>query len=165
MSYLSSWTATFASQSYETNATTLLGNNAYLSERRSQAPIAPGEFCPYVHMQWYRQLIYASKAGFLAQKRLARGLQLNQTEATALIACQLQERIRDGKNSVAELMQHGKAMLGRRHVLPGVSALLHEIQVEGSFPDGYVPDVPCMFAPLIPPRRWNARRMTSESSW
>ncbi|KAJ8462307.1 hypothetical protein ONZ51_g10982 [Trametes cubensis] len=76
------------------------------------------------------------QTGFLAQKRLARGLQLNQTEAVALIASQLQERIRDGKHSVAELMHHGKTMLGRRHVLPGVSALLHEIQVEGTFPDG-----------------------------
>ena len=76
------------------------------------------------------------QAGFLAQKRLARGVQLNQTEAIALIATQLQERIRDGKHSVAELMQHGKTLLGRRHVLPGVSALLHEIQVEGTFPDG-----------------------------
>ncbi|KAH9928664.1 uncharacterized protein B0H18DRAFT_999996 [Fomitopsis serialis] len=76
------------------------------------------------------------QAGFLAQKRLARGLQLNQTEAVALIASQLQERIRDGKHSVAELMQHGKTLLGRRHVLPGVSSLLHEIQVEGTFPDG-----------------------------
>ncbi|KAH9945282.1 urease [Epithele typhae] len=76
------------------------------------------------------------QAGSLAQKRLARGCQLNQTEAVALIASQLQERIRDGKHSVAELMQHGKTLLGRRHVLPGVPALLHEIQVEGTFPDG-----------------------------
>ncbi|KAI0925925.1 Urease [Taiwanofungus camphoratus] len=76
------------------------------------------------------------QAGFLAQKRLARGLQLNKTEAVALIASQLQERIRDGKHSVAELMQHGKTLLGRRQVLPGVSSLLHEIQVEGTFPDG-----------------------------
>lgn len=74
--------------------------------------------------------------GFLAQKRLARGLRLNQTEATALIASQLQERIRDGKHSVAELMQHGKTMLGFRHVLPAVPSLLHEIQVEGTFEDG-----------------------------
>jgi len=86
------------------------------------------------------------QAGFLAQKRLARGLQLNQTEAVALIASQLQERIRDGKHSVAELMQHGKTLLGRRHVLPGVPSLLHEIQVEGTFPDGCVvlPSVPCL---------------------
>lgn len=74
----------------------------------------------------------------MAQKRLARGLRLNQTEAIALIASVLQERIRDGVYSVADLMQHGKALLGRRHVLPGVSALIHEIQVEGTFVDGWV---------------------------
>ncbi|KAF8211933.1 urease [Mycena galopus ATCC 62051] len=76
------------------------------------------------------------QAGFLAQKRLARGLQLNQTEAVALIASQLQEFIRDGQHSVAQLMQHGKTLLGRRHVLPSVPSLLHEIQVEGTFHDG-----------------------------
>ncbi|KAI0316456.1 urease [Amylostereum chailletii] len=74
--------------------------------------------------------------GFLAQKRLARGLKLNQTEATALIAAQLQERIRDGTHSVSQLMQHGKTILGRRHVLPSVPNLLHQIQVEGTFEDG-----------------------------
>lgn len=63
-------------------------------------------------------------------------MRLNQTEATALIASQLQERIRDGMNSVAQLMQHGKTMLGRRHVLAGVPSLLKEIQVEGTFEDG-----------------------------
>ena len=61
---------------------------------------------------------------------------MNQTEAIALIASQLQEFIRDGKHSVAELMQLGKKMLGRMHVLPGVVSLLHEIQVEGTFVDG-----------------------------
>ncbi|KAG2107262.1 urease [Suillus discolor] len=76
------------------------------------------------------------QAGFLAQKRLARGLQLNINEAIALIASQLQERIRDGQHSVAELMQHGKTLLGRTHVLPSVPPRLHEIQVEGTFPDG-----------------------------
>jgi urease gamma subunit len=78
----------------------------------------------------------SQKAGFLAQQRLARGLLLNQTEAIALIASQLQERIRDGQSSVAELMQYGKTMLGWRHVLPGVPNLVHQIQVEGTFPDG-----------------------------
>ena len=74
--------------------------------------------------------------GFLAQKRLARGLRLNQTEATALIASQLQESIRDGVYSVSELMDKGRKLLGRRHVLPSVPLLLHEIQVEGTFNDG-----------------------------
>ncbi|KAF8467077.1 urease [Gautieria morchelliformis] len=76
------------------------------------------------------------QVGSLAQKRLARGLTLNRTEAVALIACQLHERIRDGLHSVAELMQHGKNILGRRHVLPGVVSAIHDIQVEGTFPDG-----------------------------
>ncbi|CAE7193403.1 unnamed protein product, partial [Rhizoctonia solani] len=74
--------------------------------------------------------------GSLAQRRLARGLKLNYTEATALIASQLQEFIRDGNHSVPDLMDLGKKVLGRRHVLPSVPALLHEIQVEGTFPDG-----------------------------
>jgi len=78
------------------------------------------------------------QTGSLAQRRLARGLQLNLTEANALIAFQLQELIRDGKHSVSELMQLGKEILSRRHVLPGVSALMHDVQVEGTFPDGYV---------------------------
>ncbi|KAA1478514.1 urease [Dentipellis sp. KUC8613] len=83
-----------------------------------------------------QEKVLLHQIGFLAQKRLARGVKLNQAEATALIASQLQERIRDGIHSVAELMQHGKSLLGRRHVLPAVPSLLHEIQVEGTFPDG-----------------------------
>ena len=77
-----------------------------------------------------------SQVGFLAQRRLARGVRLNQVEATALIANNLQEMIRDGKHSVADLMIEGKSMLGRRHVLPAVCSALKEIQVEGTFPDG-----------------------------
>ena len=75
-------------------------------------------------------------AGALAQKRLARGVRLNHSEACALIASQLVELIRDGKHSVAELMEIGRQMLGRRHVLPGVPQTLHEVQVEGTFRDG-----------------------------
>jgi urease subunit gamma/beta len=75
-------------------------------------------------------------AGHLAQKRLARGLRLNYPEAAALISAQILELIRDGRRSVAELMDVGRRVLGRRQVLPGVPALLHEVQVEGTFPDG-----------------------------
>lgn len=75
-------------------------------------------------------------AGSLAQKRLARGVKLNIVEATALIATVLQELIRDGHHSVAELMSLGKTLLGRRQVLPTVPSQLHDIQVEGTFPDG-----------------------------
>ncbi|KAF8532646.1 urease [Trichophaea hybrida] len=77
-----------------------------------------------------------SQVGFLAQKRLARGLKLNQVEATALIASNLGELIRNGNHTVVSLQGHGKTMLGRRHVLPSVSSLLTEIQVEGTFCDG-----------------------------
>lgn len=75
------------------------------------------------------------QAGFLAQKRLARGLRLNHPEAVALIAAQLLEFIRDGK-SVAELMNLGRQFLGRNHVMAGVASMITEVQVEGTFPDG-----------------------------
>ena len=75
-------------------------------------------------------------AGFLAQKRLARGLRLNYPEAVALIASQLLELIRDGDRTVAELMDVGRHLLGKKQVLPGVARLVHEVQVEGTFPDG-----------------------------
>jgi urease subunit gamma/beta len=74
-------------------------------------------------------------AGFLAQKRLARGVRLNHPEAIALIATQILELIRDGR-SVAELMDLGRHMLGRRQVMEGVAEMIHEVQVEGTFADG-----------------------------
>jgi urease subunit gamma/beta len=75
------------------------------------------------------------QAGFLAQKRLARGLRLNYVEAVALISTQLLEFIRDGR-SVAELMDLGRRLLGRRDVLDGIAEMIDEVQVEGTFPDG-----------------------------
>ncbi|GES61482.1 urease [Aspergillus terreus] len=77
-----------------------------------------------------------SQLGFLAQRRLARGVRLNHAEAVALISSNLQELIRDGHYSVADLMSIGKTMLGRRHVLPSVPFTLIELQVEGTFPTG-----------------------------
>lgn len=74
-------------------------------------------------------------AGFLAQKRYARSLKLNYPEATSLIAAQLLEFIRDGE-SVATLMNKGKQLLGTNDVLPGVAEMVHEVQIEGTFPDG-----------------------------
>jgi len=74
-------------------------------------------------------------AGFLAQKRLARGVRLNHPEAVALIATQILELIREGR-SVAELMDVGRRILGRSEVMEGVPELVHEVQVEGTFPDG-----------------------------
>src|ERR1700681_4726509 len=75
------------------------------------------------------------QAGFLAQKRLARGLRLRYPEAVALIASQLLELIRDGK-SVAELMDVGRRFLGRAEVEAGVPEMIREVQVEGTFADG-----------------------------
>jgi len=75
------------------------------------------------------------QAGFLAQKRLARGLRLNHPEAVALIATQILEFIRDGR-TVAELMDLGRQFLGRDDVMDGVADLVHEVQIEGTFPDG-----------------------------
>jgi urease subunit gamma/beta len=75
-------------------------------------------------------------AGYLAQKRLARGLRLNYPEAIALLSAQLLELIRDGDRDVSELMDVGKRLLGKRQVLPGVPHIVHEVQVEGTFFDG-----------------------------
>src|SRR3984957_7891285 len=74
-------------------------------------------------------------AGFLAQKRLARGVRMNYPESVALIATQLLEFIRDGR-SVAALMDLGRQFLGRRQVMAGVAELVAEVQIEGTFPDG-----------------------------
>jgi urease subunit gamma/beta len=75
------------------------------------------------------------QAGFLAQKRLARGLRLNYPEAVALIAAQILELIRDGR-SVAELMDLGRQLLGHADVMDGVGDMIDEVQIEGTFPDG-----------------------------
>src|SRR5499427_1832341 len=75
------------------------------------------------------------QAGFLAQKRLARGLRLNHPEAVALISTQILEFIREGRR-VSELVDLGRQLLGRAEVMDGVPELVHEVQIEGTFPDG-----------------------------
>lgn len=76
-----------------------------------------------------------NQAGFLAQRRLVRGVRLNHPESVALIATVLLEFIRDGR-SVAELMDLGRRLLGRRQVMAGIPEMVTEVQVEGTFPDG-----------------------------
>ena len=76
-----------------------------------------------------------SQAGSVAQKRLARGILLNQTEVTALIACVLLEHVRDGKLSLGDLQSLGKELIGKRMVMPQARNLDH-VSVEGTFPDG-----------------------------
>ena len=75
------------------------------------------------------------QAGYLAQKRLARGVRLNYPEAVALISTQVMEFIRDGR-TVAELMDLGRQLLGRVDVMDQVPEMIVEVQVEGTFPDG-----------------------------
>jgi len=74
-------------------------------------------------------------AGLVAERRLARGLQLNYPEAVALISCAILEGARDGR-SVAELMSEGTQILSREQVMEGVPEMIPEIQVEATFPDG-----------------------------
>jgi urease subunit gamma len=74
-------------------------------------------------------------AGMLAAQRKERGLKLNYPEAMAFIAAALLEGARDGK-TVAELMRYGATLLTAAEVMEGVPEMLHEVQVEATFPDG-----------------------------
>ena len=74
-------------------------------------------------------------AALLAEKRKARGVKLNYPEAVALISAEIMEGARDGK-SVAELMSYGTTLLTRDDVMEGVPEMIHEVQVEATFPDG-----------------------------
>lgn len=74
-------------------------------------------------------------AADLARRRKERGLKLNYPEAVALITYEVLEGARDGK-SVAELMQLGREVLGSEDVMEGISDMIHDVQVEATFPDG-----------------------------
>ncbi|NCA70545.1 MAG: urease subunit gamma [Sphingobacteriia bacterium] len=74
-------------------------------------------------------------AALLAERRLARGVKLNHPEAVALISAAILEGARDGR-TVAELMSLGRAVLTREQVMDGVPEMIHEVQVEATFPDG-----------------------------
>jgi urease subunit gamma len=74
-------------------------------------------------------------AALLAERRLNRGLKLNYPEAMAFITMEIIEGARDGK-TVAELMAFGKTVLSAEQVMDGVVELIHEVQVEATFPDG-----------------------------
>ncbi|MBT3351863.1 MAG: urease subunit gamma [Nitrospinaceae bacterium] len=74
-------------------------------------------------------------AAELSRKRKDRGVKLNYPEAVSLITAEVLEGARDGR-SVAELMQFGTTILTRDDVMEGVPEMIHEVQVEGTFPDG-----------------------------
>ena len=79
--------------------------------------------------------LFISMAAMVARRRLERGVKLNHPEAIALISDFIMEGARDGR-TVAELMQAGAKVLTRAQVMPGIAEMIHDIQVEATFPDG-----------------------------
>ena len=79
--------------------------------------------------------LLVSVAAIVAARRLERGVKLNYPEAVALITDHVLEGARDGK-TVAELMRDGATVLSRDQVMEGIAEMIHEIQVEATFPDG-----------------------------
>src|SRR5437588_11598535 len=82
-----------------------------------------------------REKLLIVVAADLARRRQARGVKLNYPEAIAVITYEIIEGARDGK-SVAELMSFGTTILKRSDVMEGIAEMIHEVQVEGTFPDG-----------------------------
>ena len=74
-------------------------------------------------------------AALLAERRKARGLKLNYPEAVALITAEVMEGAREGR-SVADLMSFGRTVLTKDDVMDGIADMIHEVQVEATFPDG-----------------------------
>ena len=74
-------------------------------------------------------------AALLAERRMARGLKLNYPESVAFITAAIMEGARDGK-TVAQLMGEGRTLLKHDDVMEGVPEMIHEVQVEATFPDG-----------------------------
>jgi len=79
--------------------------------------------------------LLVAMAAEVARKRLSRGVKLNYPEAVALISDYVVEGARDGR-SVAELMADGAQVISRDQVMEGIPEMIHEIQVEATFPDG-----------------------------
>ncbi|MEH3142344.1 MAG: urease subunit gamma [Mycobacterium kyogaense] len=82
-----------------------------------------------------QERLLISYAAELARRRQARGLRLNHPEAVAVITDHILEGARDGR-TVAELMASGRGVLGRDEVMDGIPEMLHDVQVEATFPDG-----------------------------
>lgn len=74
-------------------------------------------------------------AADVARRRQARGLKLNYPEAVAILTAEVMEAARDGK-TVAEIMAQGAKILTRDQLMDGVPEMIHEVQVEATFPDG-----------------------------
>jgi urease subunit gamma len=82
-----------------------------------------------------QERLLISYAAELSRRRRARGLRLNHPEAVALITDHILEGARDGR-TVIELMNSGREVLSREDVMDGVPEMLHDVQVEATFPDG-----------------------------
>ena len=82
-----------------------------------------------------REKLLIVVAADLARRRQARGLKLNYPEAIAIISYEIMEGARDGR-TVADLMSFGTTLLKRDQVMEGVAEMIHEVQVEATFPDG-----------------------------
>lgn len=82
-----------------------------------------------------REKLLVVVAADLARRRQARGLKLNYPEAIAIISYEIMEGARDGR-TVSELMSHGTTLLKGDDVMEGVAEMIHEVQVEATFPDG-----------------------------
>ena len=76
-----------------------------------------------------------SMAAMVARRRLDRGVRLNHPEAIALISDFILEGARDGR-SVADLMEEGASIVSRDQVMQGIAEMIHDVQVEATFPDG-----------------------------
>jgi urease gamma subunit len=79
--------------------------------------------------------LLVAMAAMVARRRLERGVKLNYPEAVALITDYVVEGARDGR-SVAEVMQAGASVITRAQVMEGVAEMIHDVQVEATFPDG-----------------------------
>ncbi|MCA3645870.1 MAG: urease subunit gamma [Methylobacterium sp.] len=79
--------------------------------------------------------LIVAMAAMVARRRLERGVKLNHPEAVALITDHVVEGARDGR-SVAELMESAAKILTRAQVMPGIAEMIHDVQVEATFPDG-----------------------------
>jgi urease subunit gamma len=82
-----------------------------------------------------REKLLIVVAADLARRRQARGVKLNYPESVAIITYEIIEGARDGK-SVAELMSYGTTILKSADCMPGVPDMIHDVQVEATFPDG-----------------------------
>ncbi len=82
-----------------------------------------------------REKLLIVVAADLARRRQSRGLKLNYPEAIAIISYEIMEGARDGR-TVADLMSYGTTLLTRDQVMEGVAEMIHEVQVEATFPDG-----------------------------